>query len=128
MSTSRSCLKLMGNIIYCFYYCLSICFCKVFFLRSVDNQMRYAQAQLDKLKKTNVFNSTFHIWWVDNSLHSRPKTKLEKWKPNKNQTVRAIKFTCLLYGKPVARCFNLPNHSQQHMSVCGLSLHLGSSL
>lgn len=24
--------------------------------------MRYAQAQLDKLKKTNVFNSTFHIW------------------------------------------------------------------
>ena len=47
---------------YCFYYCLSISFCKVFFLCSVDNQMRYAQAQLDKLKKTNVFNSTFHIW------------------------------------------------------------------
>ncbi|EDO42490.1 predicted protein [Nematostella vectensis] len=30
--------------------------------QSVDNQMMYAQAQLDKLKKTNVFNSTFHIW------------------------------------------------------------------
>lgn len=30
--------------------------------QSVDNQIRYAQAQLDKLKKTNVFNSTFHIW------------------------------------------------------------------
>lgn len=30
--------------------------------QSVDNQMRYAQAQLDKLKKTNVFNNTFHIW------------------------------------------------------------------
>lgn len=30
--------------------------------QSVENQMRYAQAQLDKLKKTNVFNSTFHIW------------------------------------------------------------------
>lgn len=30
--------------------------------QGVDNQMRYAQAQLDKLKKTNVFNSTFHIW------------------------------------------------------------------
>lgn len=29
---------------------------------SVDNQLRYAQAQLDKLKKTNVFNATFHIW------------------------------------------------------------------
>lgn len=31
-------------------------------LKSVDNQMRYAQMQLDKLKKTNVFNTTFHIW------------------------------------------------------------------
>ncbi|XP_074627741.1 beclin-1-like [Acropora palmata] len=30
--------------------------------QSVENQMRYAQVQLDKLKKTNVFNSTFHIW------------------------------------------------------------------
>ncbi|XP_076313148.1 beclin-1-like Atg6 isoform X1 [Tachypleus tridentatus] len=30
--------------------------------RSVDNQLRYAQTQLDKLKKTNVFNATFHIW------------------------------------------------------------------
>ncbi|XP_041374609.1 beclin-1-like isoform X2 [Gigantopelta aegis] len=30
--------------------------------RSVDNQLRYAQSQLDKLKKTNVFNATFHIW------------------------------------------------------------------
>nr|XP_013005143.1 beclin-1 isoform X4 [Cavia porcellus] len=31
-------------------------------LKSVENQMRYAQVQLDKLKKTNVFNATFHIW------------------------------------------------------------------
>lgn len=38
------------------------------FILSVDNQMRYAQAQLDKLKKTNVFNSTFHIWWVDSLI------------------------------------------------------------
>ena len=28
--------------------------------------------------------------------------------------------------KPVARHFNLPNHSMQHMAVCGLSLHQGS--
>ena len=27
----------------------------------------------------------------------------------------------------VARHFNLPNHSKQHMAVCGLSLHLGNS-
>ena len=30
-------------------------------------------------------------------------------------------------SKPVAGHFNLPNHSKQHMAVCGLSLHLGSS-
>jgi len=29
-------------------------------------------------------------------------------------------------SKPVARFFNLPNHSKQHMAICGLSLHLGS--
>ena len=30
-------------------------------------------------------------------------------------------------SKPVARHLNLPNHSKQHMAVCGLSLHIGSS-
>lgn len=30
--------------------------------RSLDNQIAHAQAQLDRLKKTNVFNVTFHIW------------------------------------------------------------------
>ncbi|XP_054710251.1 beclin-1-like [Uloborus diversus] len=30
--------------------------------RSVKNQLNYAQAQLSKLNKTNVFNATFHIW------------------------------------------------------------------
>lgn len=30
--------------------------------RSVDNQIRYAEAQLEKLKKTNAFNAAFHIW------------------------------------------------------------------
>ena len=28
-------------------------------------------------------------------------------------------------SKPVAEHLNLPNHSKQHMAVCGLSLHLG---
>lgn len=31
--------------------------------RSVDNQLAYAQAQLDRLKNTNVFDATFHIWY-----------------------------------------------------------------
>ena len=30
-------------------------------------------------------------------------------------------------SKPVARRFNLPNHSKLHMAVCGLSLHQGST-
>ena len=30
-------------------------------------------------------------------------------------------------SKPVARHFNLPNHSQKHMAICGLSLHLGTT-
>ena len=30
-------------------------------------------------------------------------------------------------SKPVARHFNLPNHSQKQMTVCGLSLHLGNT-
>ena len=29
-------------------------------------------------------------------------------------------------SKLVVRYFNLPNHSKQHITVCGLSLHLGS--
>jgi len=33
-------------------------------LNSVDNQLKYAKTQLDRLKKTNVFNTTFHIWLV----------------------------------------------------------------
>ena len=30
-------------------------------------------------------------------------------------------------SKPVSRHFNLPNHSIQHMAICGLSLHLGTT-
>lgn len=31
-------------------------------LQSVSNQLRYTQSQLEKLKRSNVFNITFHIW------------------------------------------------------------------
>ena len=30
-------------------------------------------------------------------------------------------------SKPVARHFNLPNHSKEHMSICDLSLHQGTT-
>lgn len=38
-------------------------------LKSVDNQMRYCQIQLDRLKKTNVFNATFHIWYTHTQIN-----------------------------------------------------------
>ena len=31
-------------------------------------------------------------------------------------------------SEPVARQFNLTNHSKQHMAVCGLSLYIGGSV
>ena len=30
--------------------------------RSLDCQLRYAQSQMEKLRKTNVFSATFHVW------------------------------------------------------------------
>ena len=30
-------------------------------------------------------------------------------------------------SKPVARHFNLPNHSKKHMAICGLFLHQGTT-
>ena len=33
-----------------------------FLSHSLDNQLAYAASQLERLKKTNVFNATFHIW------------------------------------------------------------------
>ena len=30
-------------------------------------------------------------------------------------------------SKPVARHFNLPSHSKQHMAICGISLHQGTT-
>ena len=30
-------------------------------------------------------------------------------------------------SEPVARHFNLPNHSSQHITICGLSLHQGNT-
>ena len=41
--------------------------------------------------------------------------------------VSATGLDAFLASKPVTRHFNLPNHSKQHMVVCGLSLHQGST-
>ena len=41
--------------------------------------------------------------------------------------VRDVEKDDQIASKPVARHFNLLNHSNQHMAVCGRSLHQGST-
>ena len=54
-----------------------------------------------------------------------------KWLPDKKVNfkpcLRDVEINDKDASKPVARHFNLPNHSQKHMAVCGLSLHLGNT-
>ena len=47
------------------------------------------------------------------------------WNP---RTLQHLFFLFLLpQSSLVARHFNLPNHSKEHMSICGLSLHQGTT-
>ena len=57
------------------------------------------------------FLSTSRRWWINE--FPRHLRDVER---NNNET-----------SKPVAGHLNLPNNSKQHMAVCSLSLHLGSS-
>ena len=41
--------------------------------------------------------------------------------------LRGVENDDKIASKPVARLLNLPNHSTQHMAVCGPSLHQGST-
>ena len=43
------------------------------------------------------------------------------------QLTGTVRYSQLYASKPVARHFNLPNHSKEHMSICGLSLHQGTT-
>ena len=49
------------------------------------------------------------------------------WVTHFREHLRDVEINVKDASKPVARHFNLPNHSQNHMAVCGLSLHLGST-
>ena len=46
---------------------------------------------------------------------------------HKSFSLSAVEINDKDASKPVALHFNLPNHSQKHMAVCGLSLHLGNT-
>lgn len=35
---------------------------KSLYTYSAENQLKYAEMQLDRLTKVNAFNATFHIW------------------------------------------------------------------
>ena len=51
--------------------------------------------------------------------------KLQVWQQESENTLRRRERRQKRASKPVARHFNLPNHSKQHIVVCGLSLHQG---
>ena len=70
----------------------------------------------------------------DNPLTPRLKTwVIQSFLTQFNSMERTLKCDyslescCHASSFPVARNFNLPNHSQKHMAVCCLSLHLGNS-
>ena len=67
--------------------------------------------------------ATVTSYKADVSSVSPSSERMEEWRKHLRDVERNDKDA----SKPVARHFNLPNHSKQHMAICGLSLHLGSS-
>ena len=61
--------------------------------------------------------------WDTGRLRNRETTRRQIFWKNLGDVEKDDKNA----SKPVARHFNLPNHSKQHMVVCGLSLHQGST-
>ena len=49
------------------------------------------------------------------------------WDDRFREHLRDVEINDKDASKPVARHFNLPNHSLKHMAVCGLSLHLSNT-
>ena len=89
---------------------------------SVENQMCYTQMQLDKLKRTNIFNATFHIWHsgqfgtINNfRLGQRPSVAVEWNEINAawDQTVLLLHALANKMGLKSQRCRLVPsgNHS-----------------
>ena len=62
-----------------------------------------------------VYEKLRHVRCCTLLVKSIPRTPSQCWENDKDAS------------KPVARHFNLPNHSLQHMAICGLSLHLGTT-
>ena len=56
-----------------------------------------------------------------------PVPYAKKYKYRFREQLRDVEINDKDASKPVARHFNLPNHSSKHMAVCGLSLHLGNT-
>ena len=71
-------------------------------------------------------NSLFFLFGLDASL-SFLSTSQRWWINEFPRHLRDVERNNNETSKPVAGHFNLPNNSKQHMAVCSLSLHLGSS-
>ena len=64
---------------------------------------------------------------VSTSRSLNAKGKLRRLGDRFREHLRDVEKDDKNASKPVARHFNLPNHSKQHMVVCRLSLHQGST-
>ena len=81
------------------------------------------------LKQLNTIShrpQTYHINLVDQThiLHWRISRKLgDRFREH----LLDVKNKGSDLSKPVARHFNLPGHSHEHMEICGFYLHLGNN-
>ena len=56
-----------------------------------------------------------------------PLAYKRKGKQNISKPVNKFLVSKETVSKPVARHFNLPNHSHHNMTICGLSFHQGNT-
>ena len=84
------------------------------------------------IKITDHFTCTsanailYNLHSLEKAIHRRNRSTNRQKVPRTLSRHREIKDDKNA-SKPVATHYNLPNHSKQHMAVCGLSLHQEST-
>ena len=66
-------------------------------------------------------------FWTKGQVLHRERAHLKVPGDRFREHLRDIEKNDKDASKPVARHFNLPNHFKEHMSICGLSLHQGTT-
>ncbi|KAG9510281.1 Beclin-1, partial [Fragariocoptes setiger] len=77
-------------------------------LMSAENQLNYVRGQLDRLRKTNVFNATFHIWHTGHfaTINGFRLGRLPKFPVDWNE-INAAWGQCVLLLHCLAKKINL---------------------